>query len=721
MKKIFSGRLYKEYMHQTMGIGIVMLFLSLAFSGLTPFVSLMNSKNMSVTAVDFVNINDFAGAYIYVALLLPFALILKLFSYLFKRSSSDFYHALPYTRQCLFITGFISAFTWYAACTFIAVMTPALLYGINDKTRYSAEFIPLNFIVYMVIILYVTGAVLIAASVVGKKSIAGYFALFITFMPRAIMLMILSTIQEITEIVDMYNVFWFSIKYNLIFELLIGRYPDYENYSVAFTCVPGILATLIGAIFLMVLGFVFFMRRKSETAENAVPNNKAQMVLQSLLTFAMFLSAVATYITYENETDMVVGLIVMGIIAYIVYSAVTFRKVKPVIKTLPGILVILVISILFGLGITSVSGKILDNPIPVESIKSISVKSSNGENYYYYTPTYNDLLVRELEFDEDEIKNIIAIAYSDTCDKVKQGDYMFNTWNGDYVKESMIIETTGGGTFHRYIYLTGEDDEKLRNILKKQDEYYEAYIAVPEECEMFTLRKTENNEKLLECFLEEFEELTDREKERVIYDEYVEDDTYYAVDEERNSEYSRIVCVKGYYNKREFNNNYEISSMPKTRELYDELCYEESLEVFNNFFDVDFSEDEWRYISFYGTIEGEDESIIDLALDLQVGDGELYYAWIDYQLVSEEKYYSGTMNEEQCDKVMELISDMIEADHVVYSSKPTVKVNVNINNYDSDYRDGSLVLNYDNDNATELIKYITEISKDFEVINDVYY
>ncbi len=720
MKKLFSGRLYKESMHQTMGIGIVMLFLSMAFSGFVPLISLVNSKNLPNGSVSFININDFSGAYLYVAILLPFALILKLFSYLFKRSSSDFYHALPYTRQCLFITGFVSALTWYVASTLIAVLTPAVLYGINNKTRFSAEFIPLNFIVYMVIILYVSGAVLIASSVVGKKSIAGYFALFITFMPRVIMLMVLSTIQEITKIVDMYNVFWFSIKYNLLFELMVGNYPDHENYSVAFTYVPGILITLICAIALIALGFVFFMKRKSETAENAVPNNKAQMVLQSLLTFSMFLAAVTTYITYEDESGTSVVFIILGVIAYIVYSAVTYRKFKPVIKTMPGILVIFVISVLFGAGINSISYKILDNPIPAENISSITVKTSDGSNYYYIT-SYNDLLIRELEFDEEEIKNIIAVAYADTCEKVKQDDYSFNRWDGEYINESLIIKTKSGGTYHRNIYLSADEDTKFRNLLKKQDEYYEAYIAIPEECEMFALDKTENNEKLLECFLEEFEELTDREKERVIYGEYTESDTYYDEDESIGYE-GRTVSIRGYYNRREFNNEYEISSMPETRKLYDELCYEESLEVLLDCFSSNRSKEEWRYLSFNGILESDGESIGDLSLNLNVGDGELYSAWIDCSISSEGKYYSGSLDGEQCEKVLELILDMIETDHSVDTSKPNISINTNISSYYySDYRYGRLRLNYDEDKVEELAQYILEISENFENQNDIYY
>lgn len=721
MKKLFSGRLYKESMHQTIGMGIVMLFLSLVFSGFVPFTSLVNSRNLASGTVNFVNINDFSGGYLYVAILLPFALILKLFSYLFKRSSSDFYHALPYTRQCLFITGFVSALTWYVACTLVAVVTPAVLYGINEKTRFSAEFVPLNFMVYMVIILYVTGAVLIAASVVGKKSIAGYFALFITFMPRAIMLIVLSSIQDITRIVDMYNVFWFSIKYNLIFELLVGQYPDSENYSMAFTYIPGILITFICAVALIALGFVFFMRRKSETAENAVPNNKAQMVLQSLLTFSMFLMAVTTYITYENESDSVAGFIIVGIIAYIVYSAVTYRKFKPVIKTMPGILVIFVISVIFGLGINSISNEILDNPIPAENISTITVKSSDG-TMYYYTPTYNDLLIRELEFDEEEIKNIIAVAYADNCEKVKQGDSVFNTWNGDYVSEGVIIKTKSGGTFHRNLYLTGENDAKLRSILKKQDEYYKAYIALPEDCEMFTFNKTENNEKLLECFIEEFDELTDREKEKIIYSETFEDDMYYDSDEDYDYDSTRNVRVQGYYNGREYSNEYEISSMPKTRELYDRLCYEESQDVMLEFFDDDYSDEEWRYLLFNGLLESENDMLSNLTLDLNVGDGEMFSAWINCSIYSKEKYYGGSLDEEQYEKIKELILDIIETDHTVNVSEPSVSVSITIGGYYySDYKDGSLRLNYDKDKVSKLIEYIEEISDSLDVVDDFYY
>ena len=58
------------------------------------------------------------------------ALAFKAFSFLNKRGGSDVYHALPYTRTCVFISVLSSLFTGIAAVTAVSGVTAVIAYFI---------------------------------------------------------------------------------------------------------------------------------------------------------------------------------------------------------------------------------------------------------------------------------------------------------------------------------------------------------------------------------------------------------------------------------------------------------------------------------------------------------------------------------------------------------------------------------------------------------------
>ena len=94
------------------------------------------------------------------------AMALTLFSFLNKRRSADFFHALPYSRVCIFTSFFLSIVAWLC---FIAVSTSAVnlaayaLFGFKGALAQTLRVLPQVLI----------GSILAAASVTLAMTLTG--------------------------------------------------------------------------------------------------------------------------------------------------------------------------------------------------------------------------------------------------------------------------------------------------------------------------------------------------------------------------------------------------------------------------------------------------------------------------------------------------------------------------------------------------------------------
>lgn len=768
--KFFSGRLYREAFRQIRSLGILLTVLAGIITALNPIFTYLEDKGSDSNYVNLIDVNTLVTGLVVIATAVPLILLIRLFSFLFKRSSSDFYHALPYTRQCIYFTHLAVAFTWYIIILVVSIGLPVIFYSINPHTTFRPEFASYNFIVGLVVMLFASGAMLIAMSVTGRKMLALEIAAFIAFLPRVIILIGLSVVSSKTLLLDINNVPFFSMKYSLPMILSIGMEMDYSSYMNAYSFVPGIVSTLVVGLIYIILGCVLFSTRRSETAENSAPNRKVQLVLRTVYSSIFFLGGVSC-ILMDSEPLEVLVLWGLGLLVYFGYELITTKKFKNLLKAIPGLAVSVVMCIAFGVILNVCSDNILNNIPEAKDIESVSVV--NSMTYWWGEEmSYNKLLQNEVVVSDKEISNIIAKSYSLTAEKVKADELL--EYDADYYCETIRLNYTNGKSNVRVIYMESKDYQDLMAAFLEQKEYYEATYALPDEVIIGRLTNEEYVDNLWKQFKAEYSTLTDEEKDKVLetndyygdyyYDDYYYDDEYIYDEDLGSYDY---LYVEGYYGIQRFSQDYVLyeTLMPKTYQLYREYLYKEnyskvvkminemndgSIESGNinlytgntittdNYYleglDIYFNYDDGECYECFFTggwteaddllIVEEDEEFLSDSEEEQVAtDGDAlpeddYYYEEEYYYYDDSYWYQQHyVSEEEGLKLANMLLDCYDYKTMVESGKESATFYISCyksSGFSSSWSDASMNSNINKDKVDELVKYLIENYSDSE-------
>lgn len=728
--KFFSGRLYREALRQSRGIGILSICVSGIVAAFIPFFYYIQMRKDAGNYVQFIDVNSFVSGLSFISIAVPILLVAKLFSFLFKRSSSDFYHALPYTRECIYITHLLVALTWCLATLVACVSLPAIFYGINKHTDFKPEFILNNFVVGLIIMLFVLGALMIAVSVSGRMILSIELAAFIVFLPRVLILIALSAVESITWMIDINQIPFLSIKYNLPMLMTVGSAFDYSGYVAGFTYLPGILCSLGIAVLYLIIGCFLFCHRRSEVAENAVPNKKLQAVLRLVYSSIFFCLSVCMYVIYD-WTEEVLIFAIIGLVIYFGYELITTRKLKMVIKAIPGLALVVVFCVAYG-GIIKVSSNSILNNVPkAGDIESIEVMADNSY-YWGEARDYNEILISEIEFEDIEINNIIAQSYSDMAEKVKADE--FNPYDSEYMSSVFRINYKSGGSAVRVLYIDWEEYARLEAAFLKQPEYYEARYAIPEDAQLTEFSTEEYNENLWKQFVAEYSELSEREKDYVLgYESPNSDATDWVA-----YEYSHIYAY-GYYESTRFEKSYLVihELMPKTAALYQEYRYKENYaklqDILTTIKDKNISSGDAN-LWIYDWVEFEDVYMSSLDIYVYYEDGEitgggLNGAWgkvtksesgddvaTDSDAEMEEDYYSSSsmyyeLSAEEAETLLDMFLNAFDYENQADLNKTNYYVSMTYwdnEGFDGSYNDVNINLNAYEDKLEEMIEYLVE-------------
>ena len=138
--KFFNFKLYIEGIKQTKIIGLFSAII-LAFLSVAPWLLNMPEKNIAnVYSVNLYSV--MIVLYLLFTVITPL-LTLYLFRFLNQRNGSDFFHAIPCTRICLFVSYYLAIITWILALALFTTVLLIVLYnipGIEYTLLYSNAF-----------------------------------------------------------------------------------------------------------------------------------------------------------------------------------------------------------------------------------------------------------------------------------------------------------------------------------------------------------------------------------------------------------------------------------------------------------------------------------------------------------------------------------------------------------------------------------------------------
>ena len=363
-KRFFNKNLYMEGLRQLKVIGILGIVINVIIAVVIPVGNCLSAKaeyhsyinsNMADQFTKYaINAVDYHVYYLLFFLVFAPLMVIILFRFLNRREDCDFYHSLPHTRQCLLLSFFAAIVTWLIVQIFIVTVVSAILYQIFSNylvLEFSRLFC---FAVNILVTSLLVAAALLLACTLSGNTITGFIVFLILFFTPRIFITIYQTlmVNQLDYLANSMNSI-FSIKHNLFYTILRCLSSDYVTYAEITSINSSTVFTLLMTLFLFVMAYIFFAKRKSEAAENSMNNKTLQAIFRTIFTMLLCMIPISILFSYYTErnivfyqyrydsTAMMIFYVVISYIAVILgmflYELLTTKNARNALRSLKSI------------------------------------------------------------------------------------------------------------------------------------------------------------------------------------------------------------------------------------------------------------------------------------------------------------------------------------------------------------------------------------------------
>lgn len=455
-KKFFNSHLFKEGFKQLKLFGIISLIIYM-LSVILIFINEVDGRRI----VDIYDCNPLV--------LLSFTVLaplftLFLFSFITSRNSSDFYHSIPYTRTCIFVSFFASIAAWIALIHFSSTVVSVLLRMCfpDSFSIQWAEIIKPCIGIFICSMAVVCG-VLFSQSITGTIFTNVLVTGIILFLPRIFTTIFIALIndQVFNIIPTQYYPALLSGSKNMIVYPFLSVFTSGSVWGEIFTTYGEWFYTFVLGVVYFALALTFFKKRKSEVAGNAASSNTLQAIYRISVTMLVCMIPI-TIICDKTETfsssdmPMYITIYVIAIVTYFLYEIITTRTVKRLVKIIPGIVIVAVLNVVIIAGVRLISDYELTNIPDSEDVEYVSLMSDDTYAYNnndYVLPFISEVKITDRKIITSSI-NFLNV-YIDSCKE--NPNYYVNNAESYPVK----IKMKNGSVIYRNIPIT---ETTMRNI-----------------------------------------------------------------------------------------------------------------------------------------------------------------------------------------------------------------------------------------------------------------
>ncbi len=528
-KKSMFLRVFWECFNQLKLPGII--FLSMWALGYA-FAFFIGSMDSSLNTIALI----LCGGYIlFSVLIIPIATLIfvfKAFDFLFKRKSCDFYHALPIKRQNLFFANSLACFSWNVILAVLPLIT-VLLHSISvlswDDISPIFNYLYQNL---LTVFIYTFGISIMTVTVTGLR------------IPAIINTLILVLLPNVS-----YYVFRNGLFANLPFlvENAPGVLPEMDvlnMFSLHMVSSDSFFSVfyLVAGITYYGLGLLFFVKRKSETAEKSAPNKFLKTVYCALAGFTLSIIS-NSLIILENYSTWILICYGLAVIICFAYEFLTEKGVKAIKRALISTAALILINVMFLGSFYGLESMYRFKRIEIDSFRPrvrgydmtssyTKTKESWGEFYPVGNGSYGSLMVRDyLISDEAACEKLEEIL----ADISRSGDQhpRFQTASDDNniaTKYCFTIKDKRGKTHYRNIPLYQNEYASIVTAVVNapNSEFLTLVTKLPEKEELSSVMiKQQNNLPageielddygFYDLFVKEYANLNPSEKASLLY------------------------------------------------------------------------------------------------------------------------------------------------------------------------------------------------------------
>ncbi len=523
-KRIFSPRLYARTLLRLKTVGIAML---IAVVGLNLFFPL--SAMLSGVQYDSMAFADAYGGGMYdrppTPTIFPvptdeFASFLRLmvifaplvtylaFSYLHDRGKSDFYHALPQTRVCVYLSVMAAVLTWTLGTVALSVAVNSLLWWIAPYHVFTAQTALVgNLALYSAWVFFLTGLMSVAVCLTGALVPTVLAFGWMTFFPPLALTFAQMILDDIAPILRNTSAFTtlLSPERFILFEYGGLAAGDADVGAILFYGALGLLAIAAGGL--------LYRFRRSETAGKSAPSNRMQHVFRTLFVMAPAVLTVAL-IHLEESASLTLFLLIGCVLTYLVYELMTTRKLSRMLRSIPLMILPVLLSVCYSAGIYGIKEYVYHVTPERDEIASITFPVSGGYGGWGDTallgkPITDPALIGRAA---DDLARVIGGA---------------NVPNG--IRTVVRFQLKSGYTFERYFTIS----QDIWDTFRTSEENIETYLRLPtwEEIDLIRIpplgsspygnTKTDLERQVWECFAKEYAALSVSDRMRVMLHEWM--------------------------------------------------------------------------------------------------------------------------------------------------------------------------------------------------------
>ena len=406
-------------------------------------------------------------------------MVLLVFSIFNKRASSDFYHALPYTRPCMFASTMAAVLTWVIGICLICSVIGLAGYLALPK-MFTVIFTGTGELLLscLALLLLTAGGTALAMSATGTVLSNICVALLVLFLPRFVMTIMTSWISSSAEFLA-FNVTgnsFLSYDINIVFGTVVDIFTEGDIPDFFKNLASDIYSIVLGLVYLA-LALIVFVYRKSETATCPAPGRAVQHVIRIMIT--MVVGIFATILFIEGEWAGFIVISLLSLVVYLAYELITTHRWKNLLKALPFFGVVVGLCILCGaviVGVPKIASLYTPDSEDIDSVRLIN------ENNRYYDEWFGKGS-EKLELTDEVIIEKVSEALKKNLEVYRENGYVGtflyevkddlsypNYMQPEAIPQTVAI-TEGMVTKYRTIFFSQDDYNAILNALEKNEEY----------------------------------------------------------------------------------------------------------------------------------------------------------------------------------------------------------------------------------------------------------
>lgn len=492
-KKIFSVNMFWQTFKQLKVVGILSMAVTLFFVVFPQIndalyylkhIKLYGEEQMDASAkmVYASNIDVLSITFI---LFTPI-LVLYVWNFLNKKNSSDFYHSLPYKRECLYFSKIAAVFAWQVIIHVVTYLCLIITFAVfKDCFIVEMWMVFRVFLSIFIANLLCGSAISLACALTGNVFSNICLSGLIIFLPRFLCIMIEAFATMKVPTVSDYQVFpLINDAHNIVAGYILRAFVQIDYNSLMFS-VSSLVYTLILAFIYMGLGLLVFKFRKSEAAQKSALNKKLQVAISMTLGFVIcFISVIFTFAEDEGDRDYIMLVVFFLVAAFviIVYELATGKKNHLLQRSVPSILMAYVLSLIFGVLVGTVADGMLEYAPKAQSIDYIKINgmSDNQASMYgYRAADYFDSIIEGIQIKDKQSCEIVAKAIADNNSIIKNNKQYYKEFNSDnYVKMDIFVKDGLIGA-NRKVYIKSDDINVIAAAAGKEEKYRERIKSLP--------------------------------------------------------------------------------------------------------------------------------------------------------------------------------------------------------------------------------------------------